>query len=175
MARSNRKSTVEQRAKPTPEQVERAEAQIAEVSKRIDFSLTEYSIEFLAERLKNGDYLIPDYQRAFVWDNGRKSRFIESLIMGLPVPFLFFWEMPDGKLEIVDGSQRLRTIQEFLDGELQLGELDPLTELSGFRFTDLPESRQRKIKNRSVRGIVLNEHADEAAGWTFLSGSTPAV
>ncbi|WP_068402872.1 DUF262 domain-containing protein, partial [Kribbia dieselivorans] len=86
-----------------------------------------------------------------------------SLIMGLPIPFIFFWEMPDGKLEIVDGSQRLRTIEEFIYGGFQLGELDPLTRLSGFRFDDLPESRQRKIKNRSVRGIVLNEHADEAA------------
>jgi hypothetical protein len=38
-----------------------------------------------------------------------------------------------------------------------------LTRLSGFRFTDLPESRQRKTGNRSIRGIVLNEHADEQA------------
>ena len=45
--------------------------------------------------------------------------------MGLPVPFLFFWERPDsGKLEIVDGSQRLRTIQQFILGDLMLGELD---------------------------------------------------
>jgi hypothetical protein len=83
--------------------------------------------------------------------------------MGLPIPFIFFWEMPDGRLEIVDGSQRLRTIEEFIFGEFELAELDPLTHLTGFRFDDLPESRRRKIKNRSVRGIVLNEKADEAA------------
>ena len=71
--------------------------------------------------------------------------------------------MPDGKLEIVDGSQRLRTIAEFVGGDLRLGELDSLTALSGFKFSDLPESRQRKIYNRSIRGIVLNEHADEQA------------
>jgi hypothetical protein len=71
--------------------------------------------------------------------------------------------MPDGKLEIVDGSQRLRSIEEFVLGNLRLGELNGLTALSGFRYSDLPESRQRKINNRSIRGIVLNEHADEQA------------
>lgn len=149
--------------RPTAEQIELAEAQIVEQSKRIDFFLTEYSVELLAQKVRDGEYVVPAYQREFTWDERRKSRFIESLIMGLQIPFLFFWEMPDGRLEIVDGSQRLRTIEEFIYGGLQLGELEPLTRLSGFRFDDLPESRQRKIKNRSVRGIVLNEHADEAA------------
>ncbi|RUP31945.1 MAG: DUF262 domain-containing protein [Mycolicibacterium sp.] len=149
--------------RPSGEQIELAEAQIIEQSKRIDFFLTEYSVEILAQKVRDGEYVVPAYQREFTWEDRRKSRFIESLIMGLPIPFIFFWEMPDGKLEIVDGSQRLRTIEEFIYGRFQLGELDPLTHLSGFRFNDLPESRQRKIKNRSVRGIVLNEHADEAA------------
>jgi hypothetical protein len=76
---------------------------------------------------------------------------------------MFFWEMPDGRLEIVDGSQRLRTLEEFIYGGLRLTDLDPLTECSGLRFNDFSPARQRKIKNRSIRGIVLNEHADEAA------------
>ena len=46
---------------------------------------------------------------------------------------------------------------------LVLGDLEKLTALEGFRFSDLPESRQRKVKNRSIRGIVLSEHADEEA------------
>ena len=66
-------------------------------------------------------------------------------------------------LKIVDGSQRLRTIQEYLLGGFKLDELDQLTHVSGLKFSDLPQSRQRKIRNRSIRGIVLNEHADEAA------------
>ena len=78
-------------------------------------------------------------------------------------PFLFFWEMPNGKLEIVDGSQRLRSIEEFVLGDFRLGELEGLTLLSGFKFSELPESRKRKINNRSIRGIVLSEHADEQA------------
>jgi hypothetical protein len=113
--------------------------------------------------MRAAEYVVPSYQREFTWEMERKSKFIESLLMGLPIPFIFFWEMPDGRLEIVDGSQRLRTIEEFVLGDFRIGDLEQLTHVSGFRFGDLPESRQRKLKNRSIRGIVLNEHADEAA------------
>jgi hypothetical protein len=147
----------------TNAEVAAAEAQIVELSKRIEFYLTEYSVELLASKMSHGDFVVPTYQRAYTWEEDRKSRFIESVALGLPIPFLFFWEMPDGKLEIVDGSQRLRSIEEFVLGDLRLGELDSLTALSGFTFTDLPASRRRKIMNRSIRGIVLNEHADEQA------------
>ena len=146
------------------ERIAAAEQQIVEHSKRIEFYLTEYSVELLASKMQSGDFEIPPYQREDTWEPERKSRFIESLLMGLPIPFLFFWESPSsGKLEIVDGSQRLRTITQFILGNMVLGELDDLTALQGMSFHDLPESRQRKIKNRSIRGIVLNEHADEQA------------
>lgn len=144
------------------ELVAAAEAEIVEQSKRIEFYLTEYSIELLAAKMRNKDFEVPTYQREFTWEDERKSRFIESVVMGLPIPFLFFYENPaTGRLEIVDGSQRLRTIEEFILGDFVLGDLQELSLLSGFRFRDLPDSRQRKIKNRSIRGIVLNEHADE--------------
>lgn len=148
---------------PSLEEAEAAENQIAEQSKRIEFYLTEYSVEMLANKMRNEEFIVPGYQREFTWEAERKSRFIESLLMGLPIPFLFFWERSDGKLEIVDGSQRLRTIEEFVLGDFQLIELESLTAVSGFKFADLPESRQRKVKNRSIRGIILNEHADEQA------------
>jgi hypothetical protein len=152
----------EERPVLTDELVLAAERQIVEQSKRIEFYLTEYSIELLASKMRNGDFEIPAYQREFTWEDERKSRFIESVLMGLPIPFLFFWENPKtGRLEIVDGVQRLKTIEEFLRGDFAIGDLEELSLLTGFRFGDLPESRQRKLKNRSIRGIVLNEHADE--------------
>ena len=83
---------------PTAEQIELAEAQIVEQSKRIDFYITEYSVEILAQKVRDGEYVVPNYQREFTWEERRKSRFLESLIMGLPIPFMFFWEMPDGRL-----------------------------------------------------------------------------
>jgi len=145
------------------EQAKLAESQIVLQSKRIEYYLTDYSVELLAMKMENEQFVIPSYQRDDTWEDDRKSRFIESLLMGLPIPFLFFWEKSDGKLEVVDGSQRLRTITQFLNSDLVIGELTQLTELTGLKFQDLPESRQLKIKNRSIRGIILNEHADEQA------------
>lgn len=153
-----------ERRKLTEELIAAAEEQVVEQSRRIDFYITEYSIELLAAKMQNEDFYVPAYQREFTWEEKRKSRFIESILMGLPIPFLFFWEdSKTGRLEIVDGSQRLRTIQEFILGDFELGDLDELSLLTGFRFRDLPESRQRKVKNRSIRGIILNEHTDESS------------
>lgn len=73
---------------PTPEEIaacaakqERAEAQILEQMRRIDFYLTEYSVELLANKMKEGEFIIPQYQREDTWEPARKSRFIESLLM----------------------------------------------------------------------------------------------
>lgn len=145
------------------EQREAAEAEIVDRSRRIDFYTTEYTVELLADKMAKEDFVIPPYQRNFTWDAHRKSRFIESLHMGLPIPFLFFWEMGNGKLEIVDGSQRLRTIFEYVRGQLKLSTLEELPSLSGTMFEDLTPARQRKLLNKSIRGIVLNEHADDQA------------
>lgn len=144
------------------DQIALAEAQIIEQSKRIDFYLTEYTVELLVKKLVDGDFEIPKYQRAFTWEHRRRVRFIESLLIGLPIPFLIFWQHPEtGNLEIVDGSQRLRTLREFLENKLVLENLDQLPALDGFTYSDFSEARQKKIRNQSIRGIVLNEHADD--------------
>jgi Protein of unknown function DUF262 len=146
----------------TENQIAAAERQIVDQSEKIEFYVTEYTIEILAQKMNNGDFEVPPYQREYTWENERKSRFIESILMGLPVPFLFFWENPEtGQLEVVDGSQRLRTLEEFVLGDFPLGKLDELSLLTGFRFRDFSVPRQRKIKNRSIRGIVLSEHTNE--------------
>ena len=96
-----------------------AEDQIAKTMKSIDYYVSEYTVEILAQKLSKGDFIIPEYQREFTWEPTRQCKFVESILMGLPIPFLFFWERPDtGALEVVDGSQRLRTIQAFLDDSL---------------------------------------------------------
>lgn len=153
---------------------DKIEEQIESRSKQINYFINEYTVGYLADEQekdvtppKDGttsNFYIPDYQREFVWDRIRISRFIESLVMGLPVPFIFYYEnTKTGKLEIVDGSQRMRSIHAFIHGKFKLSKLERLTELSGKQFQDIPEARQRKIRNRSIRGIVLNEHADSEA------------
>ena len=145
------------------EQLDAAEAAIVDRSKRIEFYTTEYNVDLLVNKLRDGEFIVPNYQREFVWDVPRKSKFIESVLIGLPIPFLFFWEAEDGRMEIVDGSQRLRTLLEYTSDQLTLQKLEEIPYLNGTLFSDLKEARQRKFLNRSIRGIVLNENADPQA------------
>ena len=125
------------------------------------FLATDYTVEFIANKLRDNEYYVPEYQRELVWKNEVQSRFIESLLMGLPIPYLFLWQADEGRLEIVDGSQRMRTMLRFIDDELVLTNLDLLPELKGFRYSDLERSRQRKFGNRNVRGIVLDNSVEQ--------------
>ena len=80
------------------------------------FSLT---IGELANLYRDGDVKIdPDFQRLFRWDIARKSRLIESILVRIPLPSIFVFELPNSKWEVIDGLQRLSTILEFM-GELK--------------------------------------------------------
>ncbi len=148
-------------------QITELEDQITEEKKTVDFDTREFTIEFLVQKyLKKidtdeNDIFVPEYQREFVWDDSRQSRLIESIILGLPIPIIFLAEDTNGRLEIVDGSQRIRTLAAFLSNELTLEDLDKLTRLNGLQYKDLPESRRRKINNTPIRMIVLSETATE--------------
>ncbi len=104
---------------------------------------------------------VPDYQRDFTWDEGRQSKFIESIILGLPIPFIFVAENKNSAWEIVDGSQRIRTIHSFVNNNFYLKGLETLSILNGFYFKDLTESRRGKILNTALRIIVLDEETTD--------------
>lgn len=150
------------KSRPNDAQKSIAEEQIAEANTQVKFNITEYTVEFLASKVASEEYYVPAYQRELTWDNKRKSRFLESVLIGLPIPFLFFWQHENGRFEIVDGSQRLRTLQEFLDDKHQLGGLEFLPTSNGFLFSDFSESRRRKFNSRSIRGIVLDTETSVA-------------
>jgi uncharacterized protein with ParB-like and HNH nuclease domain len=59
----------------------------------------------------------PEYQRLFRWSNEQRSRLIESIIMGLPIPPIFLIENDNGVLELIDGLQRTSSVLQFLDHE----------------------------------------------------------
>jgi hypothetical protein len=101
-----------------------------------------------------------------IWDEPRQSKFIESVFLGLPIPYIFVADLrPEeddlGRLEIVDGTQRIRTLDRFLNNELRLCGLKKLEQLNNFTFSDLPLARQRRFNRANLRMIVLTEKADE--------------
>ena len=143
------------------------EQKIQEQQRNVSYDTKEYTVEIIINKYQDGladednEFFVPDYQREFVWDEIRQSRFIESLLMGLPIPYIFLAETKEGRYEIVDGSQRIRTLAAFVDDELTLKGLDKIKEINGIKFSELPKSRQRKFRNISLKMIVLSELTTE--------------
>lgn len=139
------------------------EDQIESLKKEVSFDTRDFLIEAIVQKynknLENGknEIFVPDYQRDFVWDQERQSKMIESIILGLPIPSIFVAEDIDGRFEIVDGSQRIRTLSAFINEELTLTNLNKITSLNGKNFSGLDESRKRKFSNTAINMIVLSE------------------
>jgi hypothetical protein len=83
--------------------------------------------------------------------------------MGLPIPYLFVADVKgqEGRIEIIDGSQRIRTLARFMNNDLRLSGLEKLNKLNGFKYEDLPPIRQRRFSRHTLRMIELREDADE--------------
>jgi len=148
---------------PSNEQRSRAEEAVSTVSRQVKFNIAEYPVSVYVSRFSddtNDRYFVPNYQRKLAWSDEQKSQFIESLIVGLPIPFMFFYQTPDGRMEIVDGSQRMRAMRSFLRQGLRLRELVLVPELNGFDFTDLPAHRRNKLEDVTIRTMVLDTDTD---------------
>ena len=125
---------------------------------RIVTEQARYPIKSIKSMLDSGDYnLNPEYQRRKRWDNGRKSRLIESFIMNVPLPPIFLYEYDYSKFEVMDGLQRLTSIYDFYSGNFVLEGLEYWKELNGKKYQELPIEIQKGIDRRYISSIVLLE------------------
>lgn len=149
-----------------------AEMEIRDKQKQINYDTKEYPVEILVQKYMEGinddtnKLFIPDYQRELVWDDERQSKFIESVIWGLPIPYIFVVDIghdenDEARLEIVDGAQRIITLTRFVNNELTLSGLKKLKQLNGFKFDDLLLPRQRKFNRIRLRIIQLTKAANK--------------
>lgn len=155
----------------TNEKKEIAEAQIRKEQTPVDYNTLEYPIEVLVKKYLDGidedenEIFIPDYQREMRWDEDRQSKFIESVLLGLPISYILVADISESedlaRLEIIDGTQRIRTLASFLRNKLKLNNLQKLDNLNGFAFSDLPLSRQRRFQRTTIRMIQLTDKANE--------------
>lgn len=153
----------------TPEMQIAAELQIEEQQRIIDYDTREYPVEVIVKKYlehkeqDENDFYIPDYQREYTWSLEFRCRFIESILMGLPIALLYVADVmgKEGRAEIVDGSQRVRTLADFMNNKLRLTGLKKLNKLNGFTYSDLPPKRQRRFGRHTLRMIELREGIDE--------------
>ena len=139
----------------------KAEIEIKERQDEIDYDSRHFTIDYIVQQFNADELYISNYQRPFVWRDKQKMRFIESVILGLSLSPMLFAADDDGRLEIVDGGQRVQTLEAFLNDDLRLSGLEKLPSLNGFTFSDLPTSQQRKFVNRTLRVVVFENTTTE--------------
>nr|WP_269327989.1 DUF262 domain-containing protein [Kineosporia mesophila] len=121
----------------------------------------DFDVDGLIRRLNNGNFVIPNFdpavetsegvagfQRKFVWTKKQMDRFIESILLGYPVPGIFLVERPDRTYLVLDGQQRLRTLQLFYSGRYWQGEQERV-----FRLAAVGE----KFKRLTYDGLGATE------------------
>jgi uncharacterized protein with ParB-like and HNH nuclease domain len=118
------------------------------------------SVNELIKDFQSGKIVIPSYQRTFVWDLHKQCRFIESIFMDVPIPFIFLLEKFDEEkderlLEVIDGVQRLTTLGYFKNGTLKLTNLITLPDLNQSTYPSLPQKISSLFLERQINTIVI--------------------
>src|SRR5689334_20050619 len=143
--------------------------------KKVHTNSLDLSFNELLDMRSAGELNItPDYQRLFQWSEGARSRFIESLLLEMPVPPIYMVEEDDGRKLLIDGLQRISSFPHFrgllnaphLDPAIGVGqflalqECDIVPELNGKTYDDLGTSLQIKLKRSFVRVEVIRKGSD---------------
>ena len=121
------------------------------------------SFRELILRYKEGDLLKPEMQRKYVWDKSEASRFIDSILLGLPVPSIFLAKTQEENLLIVDGYQRIMTVHDYVEGIFSKdGKVFKLTKTDkinprwqGKAFKELADTEQKRINNTTIHAIIF--------------------
>lgn len=141
-----------------------SKALVHEIRQTVVFTI-DWSVSSLIEQLQEGNIdLQPQYQRRDAWSLAKKSKLIESLILGLPVPQLVLAELPSAKgtFVVLDGKQRLTAIHQFIGGvpnstanDFRLRDLPILTDLNGLSYAAMGHDQVRAFLNQPVRTVIL--------------------
>ena len=137
----------------------------------------DYPVDALVKRIESKDIIVPTFdpevtsediigfQRQFVWTRSQSDRFIESLLLGLPVPGIFLVVQDDGRLLVLDGQQRLRTLHSFYTGIIR-GRAHKLEkvqkEFEGKTYKTLGTEDRRRLDNSIIHATVVRQ--DEPSG-----------
>ena len=128
----------------------------------------DYTVDSLVKRLQSGAFYIPPFQRAYVWKRPQASRFIESLLLGLPVPGVFVArESGASKHLIIDGQQRLKTLQyffenKFSDSDRKFQLTNVASKWNGLTINNLDPDDQQRLEDSVLRVTIFKqEHPDD--------------
>ena len=155
-----------------------------DIAETVRYSITSYGADFdvagLVRRINEDSIFVPDFQRSFVWTAKQASQFIESLLLDLPVPGIFLTVEPETKrMMVIDGNQRLKTLQFFYAGEFagnpNTGEKarrfvlqDVAPAFAGKAYADLRASDRRQLDD-SLRHATITRQLYPEEGMSSVS------
>ncbi len=123
----------------------------------------DYTVDSLVKRMDTEAFIVPSFQRRFVWNQIHASRFIESLLMGLPVPGIFLYKRPeDGRQLVVDGQQRLKTLQGFYGGlfkERKFRLTGVRAPWNGLTYEELGFDDQLRLDDSIVHAVIFSQES----------------
>jgi len=130
---------------------------IYEETEYVAFDKKNYPIINIISRINDKTIIAdPDYKRGLIWDERQQSRFIESLLLGLPVPPLFFETDDEGRWLAIDGTQRLMTLKRLFDNDLILSDLKLFKDAEARRFDNLPYNGRYVLEDYSIETILVD-------------------
>lgn len=134
----------------------------------------DYPVDALVLRLNNGDIVVPTFgaynsdedqirgfQRGYVWTRLKSDRFIESLLLGLPVPGIFLVRDVNNRLLVLDGQQRLRTLQRFYgkteakERKYHLRNVD--SKFDGKSYDELDPTDRRRLDDSIIHATIVRQ------------------
>lgn len=131
------------------------------------YSITSYGADYpvdgLVKRIADGSIYVPSFQRGYVWKAKQASRFIESLLLGLPVPGVFLSkEQGTQKLLVIDGQQRLRTLQYFYEGMFEPGGKKfalrgVQSKFNGVTYKLLRDDDKRRLNDSIIHATIVKQ------------------
>lgn len=127
---------------------------------KIKVATKPYSIGQIVQDLEDKTIdLDTEFQRLpGLWNDEKKSQFIESLMLNLPIPTFYFNEKEENTWEVIDGLQRISTVNTFLvEKKLKLVGLEFLKEYNGYRFEDLPNPLQKRITRFGITIYIIEK------------------
>lgn len=124
-------------------------------NEELDIKESHMQVVTLLRRKEQGKIEIPPFQRNQVWKPQQKSKFIESLILNIPIPPFYISQDLEGKMIIVDGLQRSSAIFDFLADKYALVGLDALPDLNGKSYSQLDSDLQARIEDRELLLYIL--------------------
>jgi uncharacterized protein with ParB-like and HNH nuclease domain len=145
---------------------ETEESSVAELQKIVSYNVAN-TVEVIKFKIDNGEInLKPEFQRDFVWDISRASLFVDSLIIGLPIPSIFLGKSKeDENYMVIDGQQRLKSAYYYMTGNfISNGQSSPFSlknlkerEWNGLTYAELNDKLKKRIRNAVINTTVIED------------------